>query len=184
MCFFSEPPSNPDREVVYIMDITHSTWQLVGYSHPKLGPQFWADVEGTFCADKTGDYKWSIACCGTASLFIDGIMIIENTTIQQPGNSFFRRGSTEKKAVTYIEEGQNYQIKLQFGSLPTSKIYKQGVVAYGAGAGRIGIWPVSDPDKAISRAAALASKCKYTIVLGLNVRPPRHESNNISITVG
>ncbi|KAJ5213627.1 Glycoside hydrolase family 3 [Penicillium cf. viridicatum] len=183
MCFFSEPPSNPHREVVDIMDITNSTWQLMGYSHPKLGPQFWADAEGTFCTDETGDYEWGIACCGTASLFIDGTMIIDNTTIQQPGNSFFGRGSTEKKAVTHIEGGQNYQIKLQFGSLPTSKIYKEGVVAYGSGAGCIGVWPVSKPDKAIARAAALARKCKYTIVcVVLDVRSPQHESNHISIT--
>ncbi|OQD96043.1 hypothetical protein PENSOL_c017G11380 [Penicillium solitum] len=164
MSFFSEPPSNPNREVVDIMNITDSTWQLMGYSHPKLGPQFWADVEGTFCVEETGDYEWGIACCGTASLFIDGTMIIDNTTIQEPGNSFFGRGTTEEKAVARIKGGQDYHIKVEFGSLPTSKIYKEGVVAYGGGAGRIGVWPVSNSDKAIARAAALASKCKYTIL--------------------
>ncbi|CAI7627936.1 unnamed protein product [Penicillium viridicatum] len=162
--FFAEPPSNPNRKVVETVPIIDSIWELMGYSHRKLGPEFWADVEGRFCADKTGDYEWGIACCGTASLFIDGTMIIDNTTIQQPGTSFFGRGSTEKKAVMHIEAGQNYEIKVQFGSFPTSKIYKAGVVADGAGAGRIGVWPVSDPDKGIARAAALASKCKYTIV--------------------
>lgn len=184
MRFFSEPPSNPNRKVVDIIDITDSSWQLMGYSHRKLGPQFWADVEGTFCVDETGDYEWGIACCGTASLFIDETMIIDNTTMQQPGNSFFGRGSTEKKAVMRIKGGQKYRIKVQFGSLPTSKIYKEGVVAYGGGAGRIGVWPVSDPDEAIARAASLAKKCKYTILcVGLDVRSPRHESNHISITV-
>lgn len=185
MRFFSEPPSRPNRKVIDIINITDSTWQLMGYSHRKLGPQFWADVEGTFCADETGDYEWGIACCGTASLFIDETMIIDNTTIQQPGNSFFGRGTTEKKAVMHMKGGQNYHIKVQFGSLPTSKIYKEGVVAYGGGAGRIGVWPVSDPEKAIARAASLAKKCKYTILcVGLDVRSPRHQSNNISITVG
>ncbi|KAF7530740.1 hypothetical protein PCG10_000250 [Penicillium crustosum] len=164
MRFFSEPPSRPNRKVIDIINITDSTWQLMGYSHRKLGPQFWADVEGTFCADETGDYEWGIACCGTASLFIDETMIIDNTTIQQPGNSFFGRGTTEKKAVMHMKGGQNYHIKVQFGSLPTSKIYKEGVVAYGGGAGRIGVWPVSDPEKAIARAASLAKKCKYTIL--------------------
>ncbi|KAJ5932274.1 hypothetical protein N7516_006763 [Penicillium verrucosum] len=164
MFFFSEPPSTPKRKIVDIMDITDSIWDLTEYSHAKLGPEFWVDVEGTFCADETGDYEWGIACCGTASLFIDGAMVIDNTTTQQPGNSFFGRGSTEKKAVMHIEEGQNYKIKVEFGSLPTLKIHKEGVVAYGgAGAGRIGVWPVSDPDKTIPRAAALAARCKYTI---------------------
>jgi beta-glucosidase len=142
----------------------------MGYSNPKLGPRFWADVEGTFSTPNSGDYEWGIACCGTAILYINGNMVIDNATSQEPGDTFFGRGSTEKKKIISMEGGHDYQILLQFGSLPTSKIYKEGVVAYGAGAGRIGAWPVTNPETAIINAARLAGKCKYTIVcVGLNV---------------
>ncbi|VUC32424.1 unnamed protein product [Clonostachys rosea] len=164
MRFFAEPPSDQFREYVDEMEIKDSTWQLMGYSHPKLGPRFWADVEGTVRVAEDGNYELGIACCGTAVLFVDGNMIIDNASSQEPGNSFFGRGTTEKKANLNLKAGREYQILLQFGSLPTSKIYKEGVVAYGAGAGRIGMWPVVDPDEAIAKAVTLARKCKYTVV--------------------
>lgn len=169
--FYAEPPSHPGREPVDELYITESTWQLMGYSHSKLGPRFWADVEGTVRVPEDGDYEWGIACCGTAVLFLDGDEVIDNATLQQPGNSFFGRGTTEKKTVIPMQARRDYNVLLQFGSLPTSKIYKEGVVAYGAGAGRIGMWPVVDPLAAIEDAAAIAKKCRYCIVcVGLDVR--------------
>lgn len=171
MRIFADPPSILDREIVDELEIKDSTWQLMGYSHPKLGARFWADVEGTFRALETNQYEWGIACCGTASLLIDGDLIIDNTSDQKPGNSFFGRGTTEEKAILGMEKDRDYQILLQFGSLPTSMIYKEGVVAYGPGAGRIGVWPVEDADTAIEEAASIARKCKYTVVcVGLDVR--------------
>ncbi|KAH8658528.1 glycoside hydrolase superfamily [Ilyonectria robusta] len=164
MRIFADPPSILDREIVDELEIKDSTWQLMGYSHPKLGARFWADVEGTFRALETNQYEWGIACCGTASLLIDGDLIIDNTSDQKPGNSFFGRGTTEEKAILGMEKDRDYQILLQFGSLPTSMIYKEGVVAYGPGAGRIGVWPVEDADTAIEEAASIARKCKYTVV--------------------
>lgn len=172
MRLFAEPRSgpSPSKNFVDEMTIKDSTWQLMGYSHPKLGPRFWADVEGVLSVEKDGDYECGIACCGTAILYMDGKMIIDNATIQEPGNSFFGRGTTEKKTILSLKAGREYQVLLQFGSLPTSKIYKEGVVAYGAGAGRIGLWPAVDHDKAIARAVALAKQCRYTVLcVGLDV---------------
>lgn len=168
--FFNQPPSVPDREVIDELELRESTWQFMGYTHPRLGTYFWADIEGTYRTPESGEYHWGIACCGTANLFVDDELLIDNTTDQKPGNTFFGRGTIEEKTIIKMKAGKNYHIRLQFGSLPTSKIYREGVVAYGPGAGRIGVAPVVNEDEIIGTAVKLAKKCKYTVVcVGLDV---------------
>ena len=59
-----------------------------------------------------------------------------------------------------MQEGREYRVRVEFGSLPTTKVYKEGVVAYGAGAGRVGVAPVEDAAAGIARAASRS--CAWT----------------------
>ncbi|PVH74233.1 glycoside hydrolase family 3 protein [Cadophora sp. DSE1049] len=164
MRFFAEPPTAPNREVIDELDLHDSTWQLMGYSHPRLDTRFWTTVEGTYVPSETGKFEWGISCYGTSSLFIDEKLIIDNTTNQEAGNSFFGKGTTEKRCVLEMEKGTGYKIRLEFGSAATTKVIKPGVVSYGGGAGRIGAVALVDPKAAIERAVMLAKKCKHTIL--------------------
>ncbi|CZR61435.1 related beta-glucosidase K [Phialocephala subalpina] len=140
MRFFADPPSMPNRGVIDELDLHDSTWQLMGYSHPGLDTRFWADVEGTYIPLETEKFEWGIACYGTLSLFIDEKLIIDNTSSQEAGNSFFGKGTTERD------------------------VTKPGVVNYGGGAGRIGVVKLIDHEVAIERAVMLAKRCMHTIL--------------------
>ncbi|RDW65085.1 hypothetical protein BP6252_10736 [Coleophoma cylindrospora] len=164
MRFFDQPPTVADREVIDEMIITESTWQLMGYSHPRISARFWTDVEGVFQPSESATFEWGIACYGTASLFIDDQLVIDNTTNQEAGNTFFGKGTTEKKCLLDMEKGTSYKIRLEFGSAATTKVIKPGVVSYGGGAGRIGAAPMTDPESSIERAVQLAKRCKHTIM--------------------
>jgi beta-glucosidase len=168
--FFREPPSVSDREIIDETIISESVWQLMGFQHDRLNGLFYGDIEGSFTAPATGAFEFGLAVYGSANLYIDGRLIIENTTLQNSGSFFFGKGTIEEKSTVDLVEGQVYNIKIQFGSAPSSKLVKPGVVNFGGGAGRLGIVQVLDEDEAIRRAVGLAKNNKYTILCaGLTV---------------
>jgi len=168
--FYCEPPSVPNREIIDEVVSRDSIWQLMGYGHPRLGKVFYADVECVYKAAETGKFSWGVASFGTTTLYVDGKLVVDNTTVQRSGNAFFGKGSEMETGTVDMEAGKDYQIKVEFGSAATSKIVKQGVLSYGGGAGRIGCVAMIEPEEAIERAVKLAKKCKYTVLCaGLNV---------------
>lgn len=170
MRFFRDPPSHSDREVIHETIISESVWQLMGFQHDRLERLFYADIEGSFAAPATGPFEFGLAVYGSANLYIDGQLIIENMTAQKGGSFFFGKGTTEEKSTVNLVEGQVYKIKIQFGSAPSSKLVKPGVVNFGGGAGRLGVVQVINEDEAIRRAVELAKNNRYTILCaGLNV---------------
>ena len=125
---------------------------------------------GFVTAPATGKFEFGLAVYGTACLFIDEKLIIDNTAKQSGGRFFFGKGTVEERQVVELVEGQSYKIKVEFGSSPTTKLVKPGVVQFGGGAGRIGMAAVIDENEAILRAMKLAKENKYTILMaGLSV---------------
>lgn len=171
MRFYREPPSVSNREIIHETIILDSIWQLMGFSHPRLDKTFYVDIEGFFTAPATGEFEFGLAVYGSASLFIGDKLVIDNATKQHSGKFFFGKGTIEEKKVVELVEGQSYKIKIEFGSSPTAKLVKPGVVQFGGGAGRLGMIAVIDEDEAIARAVKLAKENKYTILMaGLSVR--------------
>ncbi|KAL2859197.1 putative beta-glucosidase K [Aspergillus pseudodeflectus] len=162
--FYGEPPSIPDREVVDETVVPDSSWQLMGYSHPKLERLFYADIEGDFVAQHTGRYEFGLAVYGSAMLYIDGRLLIDNSTVQRGGTFFFGKGTLEEKAEVELVQGQTYRIKVEFESAPSSKLIKPGVVNFGGGAGRLGLVEVVDPEVTINKAVSAATQSDVTIL--------------------
>jgi beta-glucosidase len=171
MRFFQDPPSVKDREIIDEVLIPDSIWQLMGYQHPRLSKLFYSDVDMLFTAPSTGEFEFGIAQFGTGNLYVEDRLIIDNTTVQRNGNSFFGKGTAEETGRVRMEEGKVYKVRMEFGSAITCKVTKQGVVSYGGGAGRIGAVAIIDEEKAIENAVKLATENKYTILCaGLSVR--------------
>ncbi|KAH7176383.1 glycosyl hydrolase family 3 N terminal domain-containing protein [Dactylonectria macrodidyma] len=164
MRFFREQPSVSDRVVIEEKIIPESSWLLMGFSHPKLEPLFYAEVEADLVATTTGSFKVGLAVYGSGNLYIDGVLIIDNTTVQRGGNFWFGKGTLEESAVIDLIKGQRYRIKVEFASAPSSKLRKPGVVNFGGGAARFGIIEVLDPDLAIARAVEAAKRADITIL--------------------
>ena len=172
MRFYREPPSVSNREIVDEIIVLDSVWQLMGFSHPRLDKLFYVDIEGFFRAPTTGEFEFGLAVYGSASLFINDQLVIDNTTKQNSGKFFFGKGTIEEKKVVELVEGQSYKIRIEFGSSPTAKLVKPGVVQFCGGAGRLGMIAVIYEDETIARAVKLAKENKYTILMaGLSVSP-------------
>jgi beta-glucosidase len=165
MRFFREPPSlGTDREVIHETTMKDAVWQLMGFTHPNLEKLFYADVEADLVAPDTGLFEFGLPVYGTASLFIDGKLVIDNTTVQRGGTFFFGKGTLEETYTTELTKGQVYKIKVQFASGASSTLIKPGVVNFGGGAGRLGMMPVVDEDVEIARAVQLAKSADVTIL--------------------
>lgn len=170
MTTYLDPPSDKHtRTPVDKLEIDKTEIMLMDYNNPKLtSPTWYADLEGSFVADADGEWDLSLVVVGTAKLFANGALIIDNATKQTPGDSFFNQGTVEEKGRLHVARGQTVHIKVQFGSGPTSKLGGDPHM-FGGGALRIGGCKVVDPKAEIRRAAELARGAEQVIVCaGLN----------------
>lgn len=163
------PDTKADREPVDLVELDKTDVLLVDYYNPKLKSKTWyADLEGKFVADEDATWELSLVVVGTAKLFCNGTLIVDNATSQTPGDTFFNQGTIEEKGFLQVKKGQEYHFKVQFGSAATSRL-RGGQVLFGSGAVRVGGCKVIDPRAEIERAAVLARDADQVIICaGLN----------------
>ncbi|KAG5801424.1 hypothetical protein H9Q74_014032 [Fusarium xylarioides] len=164
MRFYSQGPSVPDREIVDESHLPDSSWQLMGYSHPKLDKLFYATVESDLVIQETGSFEFGLAVYGSARLYVDGQLLIDNNLVQRGGTFFFGKGTVEEKAQMHLDQGQKYRITIEYESAPSSKLIKPGVVNFGGGAGRVGLASAVDPEIGIQKAVSAALQSDMTIL--------------------
>ncbi|KAH8819162.1 putative beta-glucosidase [Xylogone sp. PMI_703] len=168
--FFNKPSGVKDRVEVGLEPLYKTYFQLMDYKNPKLNfDLFYASVEADFTPDITGTWEFGITVCGTANFYIDDELIIDDTTVQRPGTSFFGKGTAEEFGRKHLVAGKVYKLRIDFGSQGTSKIKNLGTVSFGGGGARLGACPVVDVDETIEKAAKAAAEADVAILCtGLN----------------
>ncbi|GMM34523.1 hypothetical protein DASC09_018480 [Saccharomycopsis crataegensis] len=131
---------------------------------------FYIELTSVFIPADSGVYEFGIAVCGTAKLYIDDVLIIDNSENQIRGESFYGLGTTEKRGTSNVVAGRKYQLRIEFGSAATSEIVRNINPEFLGGGGlRFGGIPVIDSDKAIRQAVESAKKFDQVVVItGLN----------------
>lgn len=167
--YTEHPDDKSDRTPVDTIEIDKTELLLVDYENPKITSKTWyADLEGSFVADEDCTWELSLVVCGTAKLFCNGELIVDNESKQTAGDTFFNLGTVEEKGLLKVKKGETYHFKVQFGSAATSKL-PGGRALFGSGALRIGGCKVIDAQAAIQDAVALAKDADQVIVCaGLN----------------
>lgn len=167
--YLEHPDDKTDREPVDKIDLDKTELLLVDYSNPKITTKTWyADLEGSFVADEDCEWELSLVVVGTAKLFCNDQLVVDNDTKQTQGDTFFNQGTIEEKGRLAVKKGETYRFKVQFGSAATSKL-RGGQVLFGSGALRVGGCKVIDSKAEIQRAAELARGAEQVIVCaGLN----------------
>jgi beta-glucosidase len=169
MKIFNEGPEVFDRTPFHELELLKTDSFLVDYHHPNLKSElFYATLEGSMVAEEDCTYEIGLVVCGSGNLYVNNELAIQNTTKQTLGSAFFGCGTVEEKSFVKMEKGKTYEIKVEFGSTPTSKLADQAILVRG-GAIRIGGCKVIDPQAEIQRAAALAKEADQVIICaGLN----------------
>lgn len=161
--YSSESAEKPIEE--YNLD--YSTLALLDYKNPEItDDRFWIDVTCSITPPQSGDYEFSLIVSGTAKLFVDGNLVVNNADNQVAGDSFFGSGTIEVKNTTYLEGNRKYDVLVKFGSRKTSEL--PGVNFTGGGL-MIGLCKVIDAKEEIEKAATLAKSVdKVVLLIGLN----------------
>lgn len=171
MRFYNSPPSDPDRVCVAQEHFQTAYCQLMDYKSPKLNfDLFYITAEMIFTPDVSGMWDFGLSVYGTANVYLDGQLIIDETTPkQQAGGAFFGKGTPERLGSVTLQAGKEYRLTVEFGSSATSTSPQIGVTTFGGGGFRLGAASRVDPKVSIQRACDLAQAADYAILCtGLN----------------
>lgn len=168
---YKEPPTEKSRTLVDDLHVRDSNINMFDYRNPHLRSSlFYADIDCVFTPEESTEYEFSCSVAGTAKLFVDDQLVVDNATKQHPGESFFGAGTREELGVIALTAGRTYKVHVAFGSMQTMTLRKGRVSAFGGAGGiRLGCYRKIDPDTEIQRAVALAKKCDQVLLCaGLN----------------
>ncbi|CUM53015.1 uncharacterized protein AC631_05777 [Debaryomyces fabryi] len=169
---YLDPPSVENRTLIDHFNLSNSYIRLPDYENKQI-PQsniFFMDMEGNFIPDDDDYYEFGLTVVGTAQLFIDGKLIVDNKSNQRRGTSFYNTGTLEEKGTVFLRKGQKYKIKIEFGSGPTSTLLgSTDSLSDAGGAIAFGGCKVIDPEKEIQKAVEIAKQNdKLIVVIGLS----------------
>lgn len=124
--FYHEAPEVKDRQPFDIDTLDTSRVYLSDYLHPKLKKGeilFYADFEGYFVPEATDIYEFGCSCLGSALLYVDDQLVVDNKTKQTRGDAFFlASGTREERGEIKLEKGKKYKVKVVFGTYPTGQV--------------------------------------------------------------
>ena len=84
---------------------------------------FYVDFEGYLVPEETCEYWFGCLCLGTAQMFFDGQLIVDNKTHQVKGDAFFLgMGTREERTSVHLEKGKKYNLTVEYGTRPTSNL--------------------------------------------------------------
>ncbi|KAI1806121.1 glycoside hydrolase family 3 protein [Daldinia bambusicola] len=158
-----------DRQPVDQLELLKTEMLLIDYENPNVkSPLWYATLEGSLIAEEDATWEFGVVVSGSANLYINGELIVDNTTEQKLGDAFFGSATVEVKGFYKLEKGKTYNFKVTFGSSPTSKL-GGGAVLLNGGALRVGGCKVIDSKAEIAHAVELARTADQVIVCaGLN----------------
>ncbi|RCK67058.1 putative beta-glucosidase I [Candida viswanathii] len=169
MKFYLEPKSASNRTLIDDYDIDMSSFHLVDYYNDKVPDGlYYVDFEAEFTPEETAEYAFGVTVVGTAQLFIDGELVVDNKTKQTKGESFFNCGTIEERGTRKLTKGKTYKITVEFGSAPTYTLGGRGAEYFGGGI-NLGMAKVIDDKDEIAHAVEIAKSVdKVVLCIGLN----------------
>ena len=172
MKVYLDPPSEKDREQIDEVHIRTTEIRLAEYQHPRLPANhlYYLVLEAQFTPDETDIYQFSVSVAGTAKLFVDGNLVVDNETKQVMGQFFFGSGTREEFGEIKLQKGETYNVSVMVGTLPTMPLQSLGATAMGAGGVRVGGTRKTDATIELRKAVELAKEVDQVVVCaGLNV---------------
>ena len=170
MHVYLDPPTKKDRQSIDTVHVSDSNCFLVDYKHPKITSfLYYTTFTGEITPTQTAEHEFSLSVAGTAKLYIDDSLLIDNATHQTPGDSFFGSGTRDELGKIHLNKDKTYKIYIEFGSLPTMTFKTAGSTDFGAGGIRIGCERVIDYKSELDSAIELAKSVDQVVLCaGLN----------------
>ncbi|KAK9455662.1 glycoside hydrolase superfamily [Dipodascopsis uninucleata] len=162
---YVDPPSVSTRKQVDELVLPNCNLFLDDYKHPAIANVkcFYTEVVSHVTPTITGTYEFGLTVFGTAKLYVDGDMVVDNETVQRQGNYFFGNSTVEETGQIKLEGNKTYEVKIIYASNATSKLESQNVSVVGGGL-RAGWARVIDEAEEIETAVSLAKSVDQVIL--------------------
>ena len=165
MRVYNEAPGTLQRAMIDEKPITDSLMFFVDYHNAKLEEVWYADCEGIFTPEQGGLYDFSLAVHGTAKLYVDGELVVNNAINQTSGTTFLGTGTVEVIGSKELTGGRSYDVLVQYGCGKTSSLkIPDGVVSFGHGGLRFGGCRRLCPKQGIEEAVKVATIVDQVVV--------------------
>lgn len=150
--------------------MSSSQIMLLDYKNPQITSDlYYLELEGTLTPEHDADFLFSLSVCGTAKLFVDSKLVVDNETHQEFGDSFFGAGTREEIGIAPVKKGKSHTVLVRFGTGPTMKFRSPGATAFGPGGLRVGATLKTDPATELDKAVELAREVDQVVICaGLN----------------
>lgn len=185
MKVYNEPPNTKGRELAEHMQLTNTNIFLMDFKSPRVtSPLWYGTITGSFTPPTSGNYDFGLCVYGTANLYINDELVIENSTNQKQGTVFYGAGTIEEKAHIPLTAGTAYSVRVEFASAPTNTLRGGGIVRFGGGAVRIGCARQIDAEEELASAVAAAKQVDQVIVvatLGPDWETEGHDRTNMKL---
>ena len=167
MHIYTEPPSVAGRQPVDHYEFLNSCGYFFNYEHPERidGDNWHINIEGYLTAAQSGPYDFGVSVQGTASLFVDDALIVDNTTKQTFGDGFFRAGTIEEVGTVDLVAGKTYHVVVHWAGAHTSEIIRNSPLTFHPGGIRVGGCAKMDVDTSIETAVKMAEHADQVVVL-------------------
>jgi len=168
------PADDPSRKLLAETVVARSDLLLEDFMNDEIpGHVFYLDIEGLITPTESADYDFGVSVAGTARLFVDGELVVDNASRQTRGDTFFGAGTEEVRGTKHLEGGREHTVRIEYGSQPTSPLSKNGSSMLQRGGIRIGGVVKVDDDQEIRDAVKLAKEVEQVIIVaGLSVSLP------------
>lgn len=168
---YDKPSGSLDRRLLDERHMKETYMNLMDYEVPSIPKEavYYVDVDGVFVPEEDGTYDFGLTVEGTARLFVNRELVVDNATKQRPGTTFFGAATAEERSQRELKAGNKYNITVEFGSAPTSKLERFAIVSFGPGGLRFGACKRINPEVEIVKAVQLASEVEQVVIFaGLN----------------
>ncbi len=119
---------------------------------------FSARVSGTLLVEEDGPHTIGLTTAGTGRVWLDGEVVLDNTSEPVPGTSFFGLGTEEIRVVVDLTAGSEHELRCDYISHRDLAV----------GGVQVGLLPPVHPDGVARAAEAAASADVAVVVVGLN----------------
>jgi beta-glucosidase len=165
---YNEPRGTENRELLDDIHVSKTEMHLVDYYNTKLNKLWYGDLEGSFVAEEDCTYELGVVVGGSAKAYVNDELVVDNATKQVAGDAFFGSATREEYGRVQLKKGETYNIRIEFGSAPTSTLRDQNLLI-GSGSLRVGGCKVIDDQEEIRRSVELAREHDQVVICaGLN----------------
>ncbi|KAF2795975.1 glycoside hydrolase family 3 protein [Melanomma pulvis-pyrius CBS 109.77] len=148
------------------------------------GKEYSFKVTGTLTAAESGTHSVGICSTGKAKLFIDNVLVVDNSNWTELGEGFMNCGSKERISTIVLEKGHTYAIRIDQVAVPPPIEPHDNTLFHTVSGIRFGLLAPVDEEAMFSAAVKSAQDADVAIlVVGHNNGTERESVDRTSLSI-